>query len=77
MNHFSLLDSLFPNSNSNSNTNRNKSTILGYDNLVALKLLIFEKKLFRYYNTNLADFIDISYDEMIKKLIDKANIYGF
>ena len=73
MNHTNLLDSLFP----NSNTNGNKSTILGYDNLVALKLLIFEKKLFRYYNTNLADFIDISYDEMIKKLIDKANIYGF
>ena len=40
-------------------------------------LEIFEKKLFRHYNTNLADFIDISYDEMINKLIDKTNIYGF
>lgn len=73
MNHFNLLSSLYK----NSNTNGNKSTILGYDNLVALKLLIFEKKLFRHYNTNLADFIDISYDEMINKLIDKTNIYGF
>ncbi len=60
-----ILNSLLKNVN-----NSNTSTILGYNKLVALRLLSFEKKLFRYYNAELAEFIDISYDRMIERLLN-------
>jgi hypothetical protein len=45
--------------------------------LVALRLLSFEKKLFRHYNEALAEFIDTSYNNLIKKLLRNIKIYGF
>jgi hypothetical protein len=68
-----FLESLVENENENEGK-MEEPAILGYNQLVSSRLLIFEKQLFDHYNPNFVTLLDRLYDEYIISFVSKFKI---